>query len=90
MGNMQHQLQHKPIQDQATLAVHAIKNADLERKKSVGVDEPDHFNVSVGRDGRQSNDRPRQKNKSNPKKRMAPNGNESPHPYKGRHIDLSM
>jgi hypothetical protein len=92
-GMKQNQLQHKPVLDQAILATKAEKNIEVTRQKSSKLEETLNYQI---RDDQQNG-----KNKGlkqTPKKRNNKSTNMETqstaanleHPYKGRHIDLSL
>jgi hypothetical protein len=91
-GNKQNQLMHKPQVDQSLLASASEKNAELARQKSSKVDETLNNRI---RDGQQNG-----KNKflKSDKKKQDKEGLTATqqvaasieHPYKGKHIDLSL
>jgi hypothetical protein len=92
-GIKQNQLMHKPVLDQANLAANIEKNADAIRQKSSKVDETAHH---VIRDG-QENGKNKSLKQAKKKQSDALGSLETPgtsinasHPYKGKHIDLSL
>ncbi|CAG7623780.1 hypothetical protein ACFQI7_04195 [Paenibacillus allorhizosphaerae] len=88
-GLKQHQLMQKPIQDQAVLSDAADKNTVKERQVSGKAEEADRAAVKddgARQQGGQSRKRRTPEAASGDKKSPAA----SDHPYKGRHIDLSL
>jgi hypothetical protein len=85
-GMLQSQLLNKPIQDQAMLAAASMKQLEEQRKKSNKVDESsDH--LKANQEGHQKNQY-HSKNKSATQSKDEIEQTE--HPYKGHHIDLSL
>jgi hypothetical protein len=92
MGNRQNQLMHKPQVDQSLLASATERNTELARQKSSKIDETSNHRI---RDEQQNG-----KNKflkSDKKKQdkegltaSSQSGASIEHPYKGKHIDLSL
>jgi hypothetical protein len=92
-GIKQNQLMHKPVLDQANLAVNIERNADATRQKSSKVDETINH---VIRDG-QENGKNKLLKQTKKKQANATGSIEAPgtsanagHPYKGKHIDFSL
>jgi hypothetical protein len=91
-GNRQNQLLHKPQADQSLLAAAAERNTELARQISSKVDQTSNHQI---RDGQQNG-----KNKllkTDKKKQDKADLTATPqlgasieHPYKGKHIDLSL
>jgi hypothetical protein len=92
-GIKQNQLQHKPDLDQAMLATKEEKNMEMARQRSNMVDKTANHGI---RDDQQSNknNRLKQEKKKQDKGIMTTEtqhtANSLAHPYKGRHIDLSL
>jgi hypothetical protein len=87
---VQNHLNQKPTHDQAALAQQMMKHQEQQRKKSTEVDASGFLNVKEdgkgsggGRAGGQ-----RRKGKAEEEKRLP--GAESGHPFKGKHIDISL
>ncbi|WP_018750942.1 hypothetical protein [Paenibacillus sanguinis] len=87
-GRVQQDQQHRPILDQSMLSGQTVKNSELERQRSAGVDESAH-NLNVRREGNGSGAQehgeasPGDNDEEGEREHMAE------HPYKGKHIDLS-
>ncbi|MCS7461868.1 hypothetical protein N0M98_17160 [Paenibacillus doosanensis] len=88
-GARQHHMNHKPQQDQTMLAAEAVKQAEKERQ-TTGVSEQIHH-ASV-------KDKPRDKQGGSGGKHAGkrsaaeagPSAERGEHPFKGKHIDLSL
>lgn len=89
LGRIQHEGQQRPMIDQSLLSMENVKEHELERQRSSGVDESAH-NTTVKREGdspgnqRQGQASPGEKQEEQEKVHPAE------HPYKGRHVDLSF
>lgn len=88
-GLKQHQLNQKPVQDQAELAATGQKQMDHARQITSKITESSGLHIKdegnskeQGAPGQQSRDR---SNENNPPKKER-----AAHPYKGKHIDLSL
>jgi hypothetical protein len=85
--NVQNQLHQKPMHDQAALADHSVKRTEAERQKSGEVEEPAFLNVKGdGSNGGGGQSRSGKRNKQAPKNKASSQA----HPYKGKHIDISL
>lgn len=89
-GRVQHDQQHRPLIDQSLLSVQTVKDSEVERRRSAGVDESAH-NTTVRREGNGSFTQ-EQQGQHHPGDKPAEQEQEhlAEHPYKGRHIDLSL
>ncbi|GJM83590.1 hypothetical protein MJ257_10520 [Paenibacillus timonensis] len=88
-GRVQHDQQHRPILDQSLLSVQALKDSEIERRRSAGVDESAH-NTTVRREGNGSFAREQEHGRSGDNPDEQAQEHRAEHPYKGRHIDLSL
>jgi hypothetical protein len=92
-GMKQNQLQHKPVLDQSMLASKEEKNIEIARHRSSKVDETanhrirDHQSKDKNK-GLNQEKKKQDKNTTNVDTQQTANNLE--HPYKGRHIDLSL
>jgi hypothetical protein len=87
---IQNHLNHKPTHDQAALAQQWIKHQDQQRNKSTEVDASAFLNVKEDGKGEgraRSGMQQRRKGKADEEKRLPV---EPGHPYKGKHIDISL
>ncbi len=85
----QNQLSQKPVHDQSLLAGQMKKQADEARKKSVKVDETMQLAIKddeQGNSGEQTGHESSKKRKSAAGNKMGP----SDHPFKGKHIDITL
>jgi hypothetical protein len=92
-GIKQNQLMHKPVLDQANLAANIEKNADATRQKSSKVDESAHHIIRDGQEnGKNHLLKQSKKKKSNDMGTIEAPGTtvNTGHPFKGKHIDLSL
>lgn len=85
-SQIQHQLTHKPMEDQAALAAQFRKQLEEERKKSGRTEQTS--DVGIRDDGEPQN---RGRHHVSGKARPREDKEERvQHPYKGRHIDISL
>ncbi|WP_284639089.1 hypothetical protein [Paenibacillus silviterrae] len=91
VGLKQHQLQHKPIQDQAVLLEASERKTENDRQISSKTEETAH--AFIRDESKQSGGHPKERKR----KRQEPGSNGQPsqarakdHPFKGHHIDLSL
>ncbi|KOY13486.1 hypothetical protein [Paenibacillus xylanivorans] len=86
-GRYQSEAQQRPVIDQNLLAEQTAKEANEARQRSEALDETAHTNV---RDGQSSNKE--QHSGSNEPESTSTLETVKPaeHPYKGKHIDLSL
>lgn len=88
-GRKQNELTHKPGQDQSLLAGQNVKKAEQALHQATGVGETHYANIREGgkdpKKRRGEEAAAGKKTRKNDKAEPAP-----PHPYKGRHIDLSL
>jgi hypothetical protein len=91
-GNRQNQLMHKPLFDQSLLASTAEKNAELARQKSSKVDETANHRIRDGQQNGKNKLFKTDKKKQDQEELTATHqvGASIEHPYKGKHIDLSL
>ncbi|WP_199618008.1 hypothetical protein [Paenibacillus alkalitolerans] len=86
-SNVQNQFHQKPMHDQSALAEHAVKRAEAERQRSGEVEESAFLNVKGdGFKGGGGQPGSGKRNKQPPKNKAVPQA----HPYKGKHIDISL
>lgn len=89
-SSLQQQLNNKPTGDQTLLAAQTQKKAEEDRKKSAQVDRSDNalIHEDEGQSGGQqhSGEKRRKAGKGKPED----GADRSEHPYKGRHIDISL
>lgn len=85
--SIQNHMNQKPAHDQAMLANQTVEHSEKNRKKSSEVDASASLHVkddgggSRGRNGSSGREA---------RQETAPPGKESAHPYKGKHIDISL
>lgn len=85
-GIQQNQLVQKPITDQESLAQEAIRQSELARKKASQTEPEDPLrNHKEGSSGQRGHQQTEKKSKA-----ADLNEEEVNHPYKGKHIDLSL
>ena len=89
-ANVQHHLNQKPVYDQAALAGQQAKLSESEKNKSAKVDETSHLNVREDGRGNTAEGRGANGRKKYGTKRSVPHEEETAHPYKGKHIDISL
>lgn len=87
-GRVQQDAQHRPLVEQSLLSVEHMKQQEHQRQRSNGVDESAH-NTTVKRDGHHSE---HAQGQSASEEQEEEQNKERPaaHPYKGKHIDLSL
>ncbi len=85
-ANLQNQLLNKPVVQQTDLAANQIKQIEEMGSKSEKIDKKAENRIK-GESERQSSQRERQskQDQANENENQAPE-----HPYKGRHIDVSL
>jgi hypothetical protein len=92
-GMKQNQLMHKPVLDQAMLATTIERNADAARQKSSKVDESVNHVIrddqENGKNKLLKQTKKKQANAAGSIEESRTSANFS-HPYKGKHIDLSL
>jgi hypothetical protein len=93
VGLMQNQLNHKPVQDQAQLADASLRQAEKERQSVLKTEDLQHKSVndqgkdrSSGRNKRNLNGKQDAQSEDHTKSQAV----RSDHPFKGKHIDLSL
>lgn len=89
-GAAQRQMQHKPIEDQAALAGQGVKQAEAEARQSTKLEKTGQSRIRDREKNSGKGQDPNHRKKA--AKPAAGNGPEaaSEHPYKGRHIDMTM
>lgn len=85
-GNVQNQLNQKPLHDHSQAMNSAVKQHDESRKTAAKTDETDE--AAIRDDGETHSGRQEQQRKS--KEKQEQRTNEAAHPYKGRHIDFTL
>ncbi|XEC97136.1 hypothetical protein AB6A23_11635 [Paenibacillus tarimensis] len=86
-SGVQSQIIHKPVAEQHKLADDASKQTEIVRHKNTNVEEASGLNVQDGQGrshGRHSSKKRERKRKPEQAQQL------SAHPYKGKHIDLSL
>jgi hypothetical protein len=91
-GNRQNQLQHKPQTDQTQLAGTTERNAERARQKSSKVDETLNHQIRDGQHNGKNKFLKTDKKKQDKEGLTASTqyGASIEHPFKGKHIDLSL
>lgn len=89
VGLVQRQLSEKPVWDQAAAAASQLKQDAVERRRSPQTTKPEGGTI------KSSGERKKGKGKAPAApKRSAPadetENKESPHPYKGHHLDITL
>lgn len=87
IGQAQLHLMHKPQHDQALLAAKLMEQQARERKKSTKVEQPSGQIHEHPDDGLGGRPQPSQEKEAGGKTATK---SQAVHPYKGRHIDLSL
>lgn len=89
VGQIQNQLAQKPAYDQNQLAQQSAKKADEQLKKSNEIDQAFELQIrdEEQKQGGGRNDQKRERKKD---EQAEPGQTVSVHPYKGRHIDLTL
>jgi hypothetical protein len=82
----QNQLLHKPAHDQSVLADHAMKRTEDNRQRSAEVEESTNSKIRDGEGNSGGGNGTQSGSKRQAKKHQAP----AKHPYKGKHIDISL
>ncbi|MFD3260951.1 hypothetical protein ACE3MQ_20350 [Paenibacillus lentus] len=88
-GRIQQDQQQRPLNDQTILAGQNIKASELERKKSQGMEQSAH-NKAVKREGNTAADQEKGQAEAEEKQEEREKEQAAEHPFKGRHIDLSL
>lgn len=86
-GNIQNQLSQKPAYDQSQIAQHNMKQAEQRLKRSNELDEASTLLVGEEDEKREKQG---QQHSGNKGKQQGEEQERIEHPYKGRHIDLSL
>lgn len=94
-GQLQRELQQKPVVDQANLAQAGLKTEETNRQRTAKLDESDKSKIrdnrkehKGGSSGRGKGHRPDQTAESGTSASLKQR--DSGHPFKGHHIDLSL
>ena len=88
-GQIQNQLSQKPVYDQNQLAQQSAKKAAEQLKKSNEVEQA--ADMQIRDEEQKQGGGQKQQRRERGKKEQAAHGHTVPvHPYKGRHIDLSL
>ncbi|MNJ33143.1 hypothetical protein D3C77_278220 [compost metagenome] len=87
-GRMQQDQQQRPLIDQTILAGQNIKASELERKKSQAMEQSAH-NKAIKREGNAA-DQEKGQAEAEEKQEEREREQAAEHPFKGRHIDLSL
>lgn len=92
VGLKQHQLQHKPLQDQAILSDATDKKTEKDRHISSKTAETAHSSIrDEGKDSSHSSKGRKRNSKASTDEKDAPApARTKDHPFKGHHIDLSL
>ncbi|WP_110933093.1 hypothetical protein [Paenibacillus bouchesdurhonensis] len=88
-GRMQQDQQQRPLIDQTILAGQNIKASELERKKSQAMEQSAH-NKAIKREGNAAADQEKGQAEAEEKQEEREREQAAEHPFKGRHIDLSL
>jgi hypothetical protein len=89
-GRVQQDQQQRPLHDQSLLSLQGLKDSEIERRRSANVDESAH-NTTVKREGKGSFTSEQEHGSSQDKPEEQGQGHhKAEHPYKGKHIDLSL
>lgn len=88
--NVQNQLNQRSAYDQAALANQLTKQTERERTKSTEVISSASVTVKEEGKGAAGGRKKRAKGKAKPGQEDAPLTGESGHPFKGKHIDISL
>ncbi|WP_055108437.1 hypothetical protein [Paenibacillus ihumii] len=87
-GRVQQDQQQRPLIDQSILAGQNMKASELERKKSQSL-ERSARNKTVKREGNAASEQEKGQAEAEEKQKEREK-EQAEHPYKGRHIDLSL
>ncbi|GAA0134176.1 hypothetical protein YSY43_10160 [Paenibacillus sp. YSY-4.3] len=88
-GRIQQDQQQRPLIDQNILAGQNIKASELERGKSQAMEQSAR-NKTVKRDGDAASDQEKEQRDAEEKQEERDKEKAAEHPFKGRHIDLSL
>lgn len=88
-GRIQQEGQQRPLIDQGLLTAENIKQRELERQRSTGVDESANQNT-IKREGNSAGHQHQGESSSEAKQEEQVKEHQAEHPFKGRHIDLSL
>lgn len=88
-GRIQHEQQQRPLIDQSILAGQNMKASELERKKSQAMEQSAH-NKAIKREGNAAADQEQEQAEAEERQEEREKEQTAEHPYKGRHIDLSL
>lgn len=89
IGAHQQQLNQKPLDDQTMLAHQNEKNAVVNRHKSSEVNDTEKTNIRDDHSNNQNQSQNRDGKRKKKSDKEAPLA-QSLHPYKGKHVDLSL
>ncbi|REE94444.1 hypothetical protein A8990_101238 [Paenibacillus taihuensis] len=90
-STQQNQLNHRPTVDQARLEHDTAKQTELLRSRNTGVEQSSEPQIKNNRqrDSRSPSERKRKKQQAD-EAGTDQGHDESQHPYKGKHIDISL
>ncbi|OXM84695.1 hypothetical protein [Paenibacillus rigui] len=91
-GLKQNQLNHKPVEDQTQLAEAALKQAERQRQSLSKTEQTNHALIREG--AKDSSSKEKKKKKQQASASSDPNRpqpvDRREHPFKGKHIDLTL
>ncbi|MDF2721421.1 MAG: hypothetical protein K0Q59_1096 [Paenibacillus sp.] len=90
IGSVQNQLMQKPLYDQAALAAKTMQQKQRELQQSTKVDEPQSAQIRENRSDQGKKAKKSPKTTEDDTKANHTAVSYAEHPYKGRHIDLSL
>ncbi|MCJ8010630.1 hypothetical protein MUG84_02595 [Paenibacillus sp. KQZ6P-2] len=85
-GKVQNDVHHRTSQDQQFMAGQQLKEDQVHRQRSSGIDET--ANAAVRDDGKQHSSHHEGSNSK--KSKQEPEEHHSEHPFKGHHLDVSL
>lgn len=88
-GRVQQEVQQRPLIDQSLLSAESIREHEVERKRSSNIDESAH-NSTINRDEHPQGGQRQHQSSSGQKHDEQEKEQPAEHPYKGKHIDLSL
>lgn len=88
-GRIQQENQQRPVIDQNLLSAENIKERELERQRSANIDESAH-NTKIKREGHSPDQQRQQPPPQGEQQEEQEKEHPAEHPFKGRHIDLSL
>ncbi|MFF2482623.1 hypothetical protein [Paenibacillus sp. NPDC058071] len=90
LSGMQGQANHRPVDQQMRLADEEAKRTEMMRSKNEHVEQSVGLNVRGDQERQQSPYKRKQSGRKDADENEQPQPSEPEHPYKGRHLDITL